>query len=670
MLSLAELREQQPARLVTQLVEIQKSQMPQAKSKWFIEQLECLYFHPTRDMSGGRKGINRDSDHCILRRATINAFEQRAYVALSYTWNASPYEIDTDSGAFYVERKSRPPGNSCELEPSPVRNSIFRRLRNYMQYAGAELLWIDQHSIEQQPGDEKEAGMQAMDCVYGLSDFPLTLLGRPITTSDELQRLIQLLKGRLVRQKRGEYELSPTTTVDEAVRVLELLREITSDLWWTRGWTFQEDYRGGANMTLLMTHSSDLEDEKLARDSKHTTLGCLPGELCISSIAFHEQATKLCLAYQRQVTPMPGLYNPVLERAGRYAILLRKPGGDGQMTNPKSMSPRVMADISVRDLFDVWDRLAIAANCCQYSTRLDSQELQKQGRSLSLSMLALFLLNGEILSNDDDPGAPTTGELQQMTMMEFMDAQTFDGMFPPYSKHGLTFNKSCRFTQCLLTADGLRTRGSLWGIHSLLSTERMSHHRPPFEHDSKHGLHRHDRRRLRQLASELAEMDEGGEFLAERLDRFLEEDRYVDPEQVTFAKEWLDLMAQSVVDAIDRKQTLGIACLLDDELPGVKSGGIFIVEDEDEWDADMLPSGEAPTKTQNHPKRYIFTAARPGGEGVDAYLNDIDRHVSLVVESPDRQRLFTKHWIHGLCFVEGCPQQDVVFPWPAALRDL
>jgi hypothetical protein len=77
---------------------------------------------------------------------------------------------------------------------------------------------------------------------------------------------------------------------------------------------------------------------------------------------------------------------------------------------------------------------------------------------------------------------------------------------------------------------------------------------------------------------------------------------------------------------------------------------------------------------------YVFTSLRVAREGSGMFdSNDIDRHVSMEVDSPDMEgrhgraqvpRLFTKRWIHGLCFFGRCPQQDVVFPWPTSLQGL
>lgn len=66
-----------------------------------------------------------------------------------------------------------------------------------------------------------------------------------------------------------------------------------------------------------------------------------------------------------------------------------------------SMTSTVIADIEARGLSKPWDRLA---NCCQYPVRLDGGALSRQCRSLSLSVLAMCLLNSEILDNGQGIG--------------------------------------------------------------------------------------------------------------------------------------------------------------------------------------------------------------------------------------------------------------------------
>ncbi len=114
-----------------------------------------------------------------------------------------------------------------------------------------------------------------MDLVYQRSEHPVALLGRPLWTRAELQLLARILSGDLVDNTK--FRLSAATNIYEATEALLLLYEITRDKWWGRAWTFQENYRGGTRMRLLIRHNPMLENQKF----QHPMFGKIPGELCV-----------------------------------------------------------------------------------------------------------------------------------------------------------------------------------------------------------------------------------------------------------------------------------------------------------------------------------------------------------------------------------------------------
>lgn len=66
------------------------------------------------------------------------------------------------------------------------------------------------------------------------------------------------------------------------------------------------------------------------------------------------------------------------------------------------MAPRIFADIQRRRLENHFDRLPIVANSCIYAIRLPSQEMLPSGHSVEYCLLAMYLLNGEIIRNSRD----------------------------------------------------------------------------------------------------------------------------------------------------------------------------------------------------------------------------------------------------------------------------
>lgn len=78
-----------------------------------------------------------------------------------------------------------------------------------------------------------------------------------------------------------------------------LLKLITSEPWWSRAWTFWEEYKATINMKLLIPHIPAFEGCKRRRASG--ILGTLAGELCVDSADFRVESTRFCLAYQGRI---------------------------------------------------------------------------------------------------------------------------------------------------------------------------------------------------------------------------------------------------------------------------------------------------------------------------------------------------------------------------------
>ncbi|PHH93382.1 hypothetical protein CDD83_3695 [Cordyceps sp. RAO-2017] len=675
--SLLSISAQDPTESITaQLVDTQRSRVAQSKSRSFLKELECLCFVEPRKRRRGHEAPSRPP-YRLLRRTRLNAFKQPGYVALSYTWRPSPLETDVGTGGHRVEAR-----DSGRPEPSPVRDGVLLRARRLMESLCVSHLWIDQHCIRQDDAAQKELGMQVMDRVYSLSDHPAALLARPVGSEAEMRLLTAILAGRLVRRADDGYRLSRGTTLDRAREAVELLRAVTSDAWFSRGWTFQENYRGGTKMLLLMPHARGLEHLK-----PHGLMRELDGELCIQSTRFHGEATKLCLAYQAHRPPAAGIRScdDVIARAGRYQVLLQSPGGQPA---PRSMSPTVIADVvGARELGAGWDRLPIIANCCQYSTRLDARALQARGRSLSVAILALYLLNGEILFNG--PGGVDVRAARAAAVADFLKMHSYHGLRSPEPGNLLTFNKGCRFADVELTEAGVRTKGHLWRLQRPMPTRCLTEDSDcSWQADSDRVLTEssdsssqcdrmldpYELELLSRLVDQLHGTTRRDRFLAGRLKRFLHWAHSTGRHAaLTFSQQWQVKTARYVAAAIGEGKPLRTARLLSD---GPTAGcAVFVSEDGEatgvtRWtrSAATSASGSAPGQSE-----IVFTAYE---EAVD--FNDVDRHVSMVVESPDLgsphgrhlPRLITNRWILGLCFFDGCPRQDVVFPWPSPLERL
>ncbi|KAI0544138.1 hypothetical protein F4679DRAFT_58538 [Xylaria curta] len=619
------LRCQEP--IIASLLDIQQYEASQDDFLEFLTGLECFFVNVKKR---------------TLYRGWINAFEETDYVALSYTWDPSPYE-DPSSKAYWIQNRRR-----TKMFRSPVRNCVFERIANYMQSEGVKLLWIDRHSIPQQTCDQptcghrecrkKKAGLQCMDWVYKQSEHPVALLGRPLASRRELKLLSIILEGKLVNKstRAGQFELSRMGNGQLVTSALRLLYEITSDLWWQRAWTFQENYKGGTDMTLLIPHPLSW---KLPRSGREI-FGDVPGELCVNSRLFSDQATKLCLAFRRTGHPTlrkREMIESVLSKAGRYTLLLHK---------SQTMSPTIISDVETRDVGNVWDRLAIVGNCCSYSVRMDIENLRRTGHSLSLSMLAMYLLNGEILDN----GTSKEHAVSNITVSEFLKFQSFNKISSPQEQHSLTFNKGSRFFNVKLKKSGILTSGHLWELGRIIQTAGFRDRLPWVKHPRGY-LSLSEQRHLTRLTQELKALPQGT-ILATHIANYLEEDA-IRRAPFQIGENYMGMMMAEVSKAVEAGKTLRLGRLHGSD----ECKAIFV------WDGDERT-------------RFIFTSSWPKDSDPEGHeANDTDRHVSLEVElksgtGQHQPHLYTKRWVSGICFFVGCPRMDVVFPWPPALKNI
>lgn len=639
--TLGDIRDRFPNGLVSELLEIQKHQAVEPKWLEWAKNPLCLCREPQKLNRKRKRGVEsaRLSDESTTFRRIPRS--GKTYVAVSYTNVASESEQETRAiGGYRIIGSAQ--GNVAA--PTKVRDRVLQRAMSYADYRRVNLIWIDDECINRDDQDEHEMAMQSMDLIYRFSKYPVGLLTKPIKTPEQLNLLQRLLHSDFVEYSSGPDPPALVTemSVETASKVVDLLDYITSDKWWTRAWVFQEDYHSAVKMTLLIPRSPLLSGIQAEGE-----LCSIPGELQVKSVVFHEQSTLFCLAllHKKGEEWQDGRTKceNILGKAGKYNLLYQHGYLAGQQSGRRAMSPIIFTDIGTRDISIAPDLLAIAANCCNYSIRLNTKSLETTSHSLSMSILALYLLNGEIIMNDKHDEKLLNhhifGYLRQIAL------DTFD---PPVKNKELTFIKRCRLVDVRLIPDGIVTSGRLWKLHKAIDTNGLTSRAQP-EGETPNGLKRYQRSLLRQLCVEL--QLRGHKKLAEDLDGYLNDD--IDgkgsPE-----KSDKDLMAEQIVEAIRQRMTIHLGCLVGSN----PYRGIFVTD----------PALETPP--------YVFTAwsrAGSGGKTSDKIQAErfADNLVSLAVDATELgkalPRLKTRTWINGLCFFEGEPLRDVVFTYPKSL---
>jgi hypothetical protein len=630
--SLGTIRRRSQASISSTLISIQKLKLPQGQIQRWIESLECLCI-----FSGRRTPRNDTKIQCI-RRGYIDPRRSPAYIAVSYTWDPSHGEAET-TGGYHIETRV-----GQGFAPTKLRDNVVDRVIKYAQHHKVNYFWIDQECINQADTSNKELAMQSMDMVYHLSRFPIALLSFRIDDVQTLNLLTGLLCGIFV--SKNTRLTSCAKKVNTIENVLEMLRSIVVDRWWTRAWTFQEDYQAGMEMELLFSHANHLEMMKVRWSE---LLGDLKGELCVSSVDFRTEATRFCLAYkaeQRHKYGNVGICDLVLQRAGKYTVLLenRSPGAHDTVCSP--MSPRIFADLDSRGREKEFDILAIAANMCNYSVRLDSNRLEAGGYSLSLAILALSLMNGEIPIYYNQSTIRQSGPADLSdNVMEFLHKNSLSSLRSPTAQK-LTFAKHCRLVNVNLTPHGIETRGHVWrlGRKVILGSGFEEH---PRDQKYEVGLSSIERSWMEFLVWELKSGNLGKRYtyLATKIEGYLEEDRTMS--ESTTAKEFKDWMARDIIEAMRTGRELQLASIMDTRKPNQFSNycGIFV---------DSIDKGF----------KNVFTS---WGER-DSFVKHVSMGVTLqqhiATEAP---RMEPRSWVNGLFFFSTRQRQThCVIPWPNA----
>jgi hypothetical protein len=655
--SLAEIRARIRSPIAERLAEI--SHLRTTKTFSFVRSLKCLsldnadqaYRQPKSKRRrvaadlGKHKGQEahesardtpeNDNGKPKLYERTID-ISFRDYVAVSYTWSPSDGE-NAESGGYERITDDDPP----QEIPCSVRDTVLGRVWSFANYVGCSSIWIDKECIDQQDKAKKEAAIQSMDIVYSLSDHPVALLSRKLESEEQIEMLVGLIDGSFVRDgdssQAFQFQLEESR-VSQAPAVVSLLDRITSDTWWSRAWTFQEDYKSSIKMTLLLPHVAALENCKAA-NSQHFSQ--LQGEVCLNSADFRRASTEYCLAYQTRFGPDDKCLK-ILRAAGKYNVLLREPGVLG-LEIFRSMSPTIFDDIGRRNIEKESDRLAIAANCCSYPVRLDTEALKAANCSLSLSMLALYLLNGEIMDSDGEKDAAALSD----NIFGFLKRQSLDNFRPPIDEE-LTFIKHCRLIDVELTGGGILTSGHLWRAGPSIRAAPVN---------VSQGLHSRERSRGRRQLQKLGDDLQNGRYgpsyttLAEELVELAAK------LGKTFPLPYKDHIASELPAVLEAGRQLHLACLT---RPGHNTSpyrALFLGE-----------TGNEPELGPETPK-FFFT----GTKHEQHEFGSIDRHVSLEVEWKNRHfphempHLIVKHWINGLFFPGNAQRRQVLLPWPASL---
>ena len=647
--TLSEIHDTSFSRLEKQLLEIQKYTLSRSKAEAWAERLRFLDIsgvssedeeprRKRRRVAGPDETRRLGNHHAkvipLTRRLSTNG--RSPYVAISWRWNGDELPGQDGPTSRYLIR-----GAKEQPHVSEVPDVYFDRAIRFARAKDIKFLWIDKECIYQKDEEDQSTGIQAMDLVYRDSELSLGLLNKIVHSQEQLDGLNDLLSHKVFEAYAEKPRLRDWVSRKRVSRIFDVLRFIISDERWSRTWIFQEDHCASHNMELMIPYALSLRKNK-------KLFGDLQGELLISCAKLRKATTSLSIACNAASYEFP---DDLLSRVKQYNIWNQGYGrgssprlDDGQLSNIAkkgdempyllASSLSILDDIRTRQYYVVADRLAIFANCCQYSTRLDSVQLTSAGYGLSTCYLCLYLLNGEILRNGIGDRSSQTSqdpkELWNCSIYELLNrfSMTFN---PPREKFRLSFVDSfCRFGEVKLTPEGTETAGWLWEIDEaivLTNRERakIKSHYAEQEISSSdflgrvlEGLEQHT------LSSRL--MKHGATV-----------DSSNDQELYTF---FIQTMIDEVIDALMQDKALRFARL------------------HGKSDVLAIFVGTSNDIRQTEPT-MVFTG----------FWKEKEKYVSIVVEHDGtcingRRRLYARSWINGLWFSNGNPKENYVFPWP------
>ena len=296
-----------------------------------------------------------------------------------------------------------------------VRDTLIHRVLKYVKHGDFTGYWLDKGCINQKNGKQKAVAIQSMDLIYRFGSSSVAFLTTPIKNTYQAKLLSKLMSGKWLCQQEciGRIKLKRYVRVWQAADMIAMIEHILSDRWWTRAWTYHEEFCASTNMVLAMPHEPGVD--KLQRyDFKD-----IPGEIQILAVRFREQLSRFCLAHGRKQGERwqrgKRQCEKLLTIAGQHRTVNQHRKQNNAEYGTGSLTWQVISDLCKRQLNSPWEILAIIANYCGYLLRLNIRLLKKRKCALGAAVLVLNLLNGEILCNGESEVLGTTASFFDLT---------------------------------------------------------------------------------------------------------------------------------------------------------------------------------------------------------------------------------------------------------------
>jgi len=509
----------------------------------------------------------------------------------------------------------------------------------------AVYFWIDQECFDQNDEVERQAAMESMDMVYNLSDFPVALLEMTLESSEvDLMNVLMSSCSELGHERRKS--------------MVDMLRHVQQDKWWTRAWTLHEEYHAGSAMKLLIRHKAKAG---YCIDCKLTGI---EGEVCVPAFEFRQQATHFLERVQRDTTTDAELQKaciPLLDNFRRYMPLSDRPALDDGRTVPSAL-----ADLARRNISESYDFLPIVANIYDWQVRLHSDRLAKShSHSAGLCAPALYILNGEMFRNEDNTTIPKAG----VGLSEYMSTISLEknrhvpggglrySRYKPnsrpadnddYRSFGPALDCLPRLPEVKLSEEGVVTSGHLWHIHTKIETSGWKPiPSPPSEYDEAYQHEAYQRNGLGRLCRELKRLGRWDKLcllIRQYLDEYINEDERDFGDLPWTELDHMEKMAYGILNAMSAGRGLYLA-----RLKGPREGcAIFALDNKS--DADIAEGAS------------IFTSL-----SFQHYVS-MTVNVARASSKANLPLITTTGWTYASGFTWDVPQSEMILRWPKAWK--
>ncbi|KAM0797756.1 hypothetical protein BDR22DRAFT_432123 [Usnea florida] len=240
-----------------------------------------------------------------------------------------------------------------------------------------------------------------MDCVYTNAHVSIGLF-RATLELRHLQALLQFFEWEIGSNlpRRGPRPLNYRRHL-QMETLAEALSIVAMDRWNTRAWVLQEAVVSAGNMIILFPRAKEIAVEGwslVCHDLSLTEIGInlMTLHKCIDRCAGFFSLKPGCnipvkLPRWAETLELLSSFLPEAQPSNLFNFWI-----GGSKTRRTCNAAVAWSFLKHRDNDRVADKLAILANLCDYTLRLDTVELDKSQKPLSVCIFALAIANGDL----------------------------------------------------------------------------------------------------------------------------------------------------------------------------------------------------------------------------------------------------------------------------------